>query len=133
MYLANFYKGPYFFDSLVFKDFPLLTFELEKVHRQSDPTFIEILNEIRNGLISEPLLEKLNQHYQFEPTLQTVADHVTLTTHNPLVKKINDERLHQLEGETHSFLAKITDDFSKRSLPYRRETVTEGWRYGDVH
>src|SRR3569833_1973213 len=47
--LRNFYEGPYFFNSQVFKRFPLLTFELTKVYRQSDPVFIEILNSIRDG------------------------------------------------------------------------------------
>ena len=55
--LGKCYRGPYFFDSLIFTTGPLLTFELTTVHRQSDPIFIEILNEIRNGTISEALLE----------------------------------------------------------------------------
>jgi hypothetical protein len=121
--LGKFYKGPYFFDSLVFKDFPLLTFELEKVHRQNDPTFIRILNEIRNGAISEALLKKLNEHYQAEPTNNAIADHVTLTTHNPLVKKINDERLNNLAGETHRFIAKVTGDFPKEAYPTEEELL----------
>jgi hypothetical protein len=115
--LSKFYKGPYFFDSLIFREFPLLTFELTKVHRQNDPVFIEILNEIRNGAISETLLEKLNAHHQQNPSTEQLANHVTLTTHNPLVKKINEERLAQLAGETHTFKATITGDFQKEAFP----------------
>lgn len=118
--LGKFYKGPYFFNSLIFREYLLLTFELEKVHRQSDPTFIEILNEIRNGSISNLLLEKLNQHYQEKPNLE---NHVTLTTHNPLVKKINEERLHQLPGESYRFMAKVTGDFPKEAYPTEEELV----------
>ena len=121
--LGKFYKGPYFFDSLIFREFPLLTFELSKVHRQSDPTFIEILNEIRNGSISEALLQKLNEHYQEQPAGKDLADHVTLTTHNPLVKKLNEERLAALAGETHKFKAKITGDFPKEAFPTEEELV----------
>jgi hypothetical protein len=121
--LGKFYKGPYFFDSLIFKDFPLLTFELEKVHRQNDPTFIQILNEIRNGAISENLLQKLNEQHQAAPTSFAITDHVTLTTHNPLVKKINDERLANLKGETHRFLAKVTGDFPKEAYPTEEELL----------
>lgn len=121
--LGKYYKGPYFFDSLIFKECPLLTFELSKVHRQNDPTFIEILNEIRNGSISTHLLEKLNEHYQIHPDNETLSDHVTLTTHNPLVKKINEERLEQLPGETHRFLAKVTGEFPKEAYPTEEQLV----------
>ncbi|MEJ5995661.1 HRDC domain-containing protein [Pedobacter sp. Du54] len=118
--LAKFYKGPYFFDSLIFREYPLLTFELTTVHRQSDPIFIELLNEIRNGAISEPLLSKLNEQYK---NAQDLADYVTLTTHNPLVKKINEERLAQLGGESHTFKAKVTDDFPKEAYPTDEELI----------
>jgi hypothetical protein len=121
--LGKFYKGPYFFDSLIFKEFPLLTFELTKVHRQSDPIFIEILNEIRNGAIREDLLQKLNEHYNKNPANQDLADHVTLTTHNPLVKQLNEQRLAELTGETHVFKAKITGDFPKEAYPTEEELV----------
>lgn len=121
--LSRFYKGPYFFDSLVFRESPLLTFELTKVHRQSDNTFIEILNEIRNGSISDPLLQKLNEHYKSSPENNELIDHVTLTTHNPLVKKINEERLEQLEGYSHIFKAKVTGDFPKEAYPTEEELI----------
>ncbi|RYE55519.1 MAG: hypothetical protein EOP48_10045, partial [Sphingobacteriales bacterium] len=119
--LGKFYKGPYFFDSLIFKEYPLLTFELTTVHRQNDPIFIEILNEIRDGAISAPLLNKLNEQYK-EDELD-LSDHVTLTTHNPLVKKINEERLAQLEGESHIFKAKVTGDFPKEAFPTDEELI----------
>lgn len=121
--LGKFYTGPYFFDSLIFKKHPLLTFELEKVHRQSDPTFIEILNEIRNGSINESLLKKLNENINDNAGVENLADHVTLTTHNPLVKKINEERLQELPGEMHRFLAKVDGDFPKEAYPTEEELV----------
>ncbi len=121
--LGKYYKGPYFFESLIFKEFPLFTFELTTVHRQSDPLFIEILNEIRNGSISNALLEKLNSHYKEEPDHQELSNHVTLTTHNPLVKKINEERLEQIQGEPFRFMAKVTDDFPKEAYPTEEELV----------
>jgi hypothetical protein len=121
--LGKYYKGPYFFHSLVFGQFPLLTFELTKVHRQSDPTFIEILNEIRNGSISDALLENLNQHYKEDIKPEELADHVTLTTHNPLVKQLNEQRLEQLPATAHKFVAKITGDFPKEAYPTEEELV----------
>jgi len=121
--LSRYYKGPYFFDSLVFKEHPLLTFELSKVHRQSDPTFIEILNEIRSGNISENLLDLLNQRYDATANPNALANAVTLTTHNPLVKQINEARLQELAGETHVFKARINGDFPKEAYPTEEDLV----------
>jgi hypothetical protein len=121
--LGKYYKGPYFFESLIFREFPLLTFELTKVHRQSDPIFIEILNGIRSGTVSESLLAKLNEHYQAEPNSEEIDGHVTLTTHNPLVKTINEERLKQLPGETHTFKATVSGEFPKEAFPTDEELV----------
>ena len=118
--LGKFYKGPYFFDSLVFRENSLFIFELTTIHRQSDPSFIEILNEIRNGSISAALLEKLNEKYAEN---SDIANHVALTTHNPLVKKINEERLNQLAGENHRFIAKVTGDFPKEGYPTEEELI----------
>lgn len=121
--LGQFYNGPYFFDSLIFKEYPLLTFELSTVYRQSDPNFIKILNEIRNGSISDELLERLNEHHTKVTSSSDLASHVTLTTHNPLVKKINDERLIQLPGDSHTFKAIVTGDFPKEAYPTEENLV----------
>lgn len=121
--LKKFYNGPYFFDSLAFKKQPILTFELTKVHRQKDPTFIEILNSIRNGSISEMLLDLLNQHYRPIPANKEIAEYVTLTTHNPLVKQINEIRLAELPGKSYHFKAAITGDFSKEAYPTEEELI----------
>ncbi|RZL69416.1 MAG: helicase, partial [Pedobacter sp.] len=53
--LKAYYNSPYFFDSLVIRSNPLTTFQLDKVYRQSDPTFLEILNGIRENNLSEEL------------------------------------------------------------------------------
>lgn len=119
--LARFYKGPYFFDSQIFQKEQLLTFELTKVHRQSDPIFIEILNQVRNGAISRPQLNELNKHHLGENSHKDLSDYVTLTTHNPLVKEINEHRLNELPGIAHSFKATITGDFPSEGHPTEDE------------
>jgi len=121
--LKKFYNGPYFFDSLAFKKQPMLTFELTKVHRQKDPIFIEILNCVRNGSISEQLLNQLNQHYKPLPKNDEIADYVTLTTHNPLVKQINEDRLSELSGKAYHFKAEIIGDFAKEAYPTEEELL----------
>ncbi|MCX2574940.1 AAA family ATPase [Pedobacter sandarakinus] len=115
--LRNYYLSPYFFDSLVFKQISLVTFELQKVYRQSDPLFLEILNRIRENNLSQPQLDQLNEHY--DPTLAESwkDDYITLTTHNNLVGQINSDCLDKLSGSLSTFQAKITGDFPKDAYP----------------
>ena len=121
--LKKYYAGPYFFNSLAFNQQPILTFELTKVHRQKDPGFIELLNDIRSGSISEPQLEKLNEHYKSIPESDQLSEYVTLTTHNPLVKQINEVRLHELSGTAHHFKAVVTGDFPADAFPTEEELI----------
>jgi ATP-dependent DNA helicase PIF1 len=50
---SNYYESPYFFDAKCFKRFNINTIELSKVYRQKEESFVKILNEIRNGEISD--------------------------------------------------------------------------------
>jgi hypothetical protein len=121
--LKNFYTGPYFFDSLAFKKFPVLTFELTQVYRQKDPVFVEILNHIRNGYANNELLTGLNARFDANLSANWLKDYVTLSTHNKLVNEINQQRLGELDGEAFSFKAVITGDFPKEGYPAEEELV----------
>ncbi|WP_413666626.1 AAA family ATPase [Mucilaginibacter sp. Mucisp86] len=121
--LRNFYKGPYFFDSLAFQKFPVLTFELTQVYRQKDPAFVEILNSIRNGYANGEMLDKLNAHYNPNLNANWLKDYVTLSTHNQLVNEINQQRLTELDGEAQTFKATVTGDFPKEAYPAEEELV----------
>lgn len=121
--LRNFYTGPYFFDSIAFKKFPVLTFELTQVYRQKDPLFVEILNHIRNGYADNNMLQKLNEHYNPSLNANWLKDYVTLSTHNQLVNEINQLRLKELEGDPYTFKAVITGDFPKEGYPAEEELV----------
>ena len=52
-YLNPHYQSMFFFDSLALKQSPPVYIELEKIYRQSDQLFIDILNRLRNGELSE--------------------------------------------------------------------------------
>jgi len=115
--LKAYYNSPYFFDSLVIRSNPLTTFQLDKVYRQSDPTFLEILNGIRENNLPNDLLLELNKRNDINLEEVQKEEYITLTTHNNLVTQINQEYLEKLEGEIHHFSAKITGDFPKDAYP----------------
>nr|WP_199158592.1 HRDC domain-containing protein [Pedobacter sp. ASV2] len=115
--LRAYYSSPYFFDSLVLRSIQLTTFQLDKVYRQSDPVFLDILNGIRENTLSLDLLNELNKRY--DPSLDQVwkDEYVTLTTHNHLVTQINQECLEKLEGEIYLHQAVVSGDFPKDAYP----------------
>ena len=119
--LKAFYTSPYFFNGLIFKTFPVLSFELTEVFRQSDPIFVRILNSIRNADIDDSLLSILNKQYKPDLAPDALSDYITLSTHNSLVSKINESRLENLKGELLIYKATITGDFSKEAYPAEPE------------
>lgn len=111
------YQSLYFFDARVMADFEYSLIELNKIYRQSDPEFIEILNAVRNKSINEGLLAKLNSRHQedYEPEAETLE--VYLTTTNAKAQSINEARLSLIKGESYFFSAKIEGEFEKKSFP----------------
>jgi hypothetical protein len=115
--LSQYYSSPYFFDSMVMKETEPAYIELEKIYRQDDETFINLLNKIRNNLLDEDAFETLQQHYNpdFDPTKQD--GFITLTTHNKRADTINAEALENLTTSSYFFKAIIEDDFSEKIYP----------------
>ena len=111
--LSAFYKSPFFFDSQAWQSSSATVIELTKVYRQQDEHFISILNEARNGDISDKHLETLNGRLSPERE----DDIIELTTHNQKADRINLNKLHELKTPSVSLNAKITGDFSERIYP----------------
>lgn len=115
--LRNHFDTIYFFSSKVFQQANVLGIELKHIYRQQDNNFITILNEIRDNRLSENSLTKLNARYQenFRPGLD--EGYITLTTHNAIANRINDEKLESVKAKVHSFKAEIKDNFPEYSYP----------------
>ena len=65
--LQPFYPSPYFFNAKVWQQMPVVSIELRKVYRQSDPTFVAILDRIRNNTATTADLQALNSRVIFSP------------------------------------------------------------------
>ncbi|HWV28556.1 MAG TPA: HRDC domain-containing protein [Dyadobacter sp.] len=126
--LSPFYRSPYFFDSLVWSASGFLTFELSRVYRQSDPVFIDILNSVRDGKVTENTLSALNERYIPQSDFD-LSDYVTLSTHNNKVKEINQQRLDALQTPEHVFSATISADFPSEAYPAEKELVLKEGAY----
>jgi ATP-dependent exoDNAse (exonuclease V) alpha subunit len=115
------YETPYFYSARSFAPLNMEFIELEKVYRQHDQTFIDLLNAIRNNSITEDGLRSLNQRYlpDFEPPQGQM--YIYLTTTNDMAGQINEAELSRLKTRAHTFSASIEGDFSSEYLPTKTE------------
>ena len=60
-YLKQFYSSIFFFEALVLKEDKPLFLELDKIYRQDDINFINLLNNLRNSTVSNSDIETLNK------------------------------------------------------------------------
>lgn len=112
-----YYKSPYFFDSMVVKDIDMEFIELEKIYRQKDENFIDILNAIRNNSITEKELNILNQRYNPEFIPDTKDFYIWLTSLNNTAEKINREHLSRISSPLITYYGTLSGDFNEDSLP----------------
>lgn len=110
------YGGPYFFQSAAFASIMPHIVELEKVYRQHDAVFIELLNRIRNNTVTDADLKVLNQRVDihFAPK---EGLYVHLTPFNATADAINTRYLSQLKNGTTTYMAVSKGDFGKEAYP----------------
>jgi len=115
--INRFYPTPYFFSARVFNEMELVSIELQKVYRQSDQVFVNLLDHIRNNTIGNNDLQLLNSRYD-APVQSAEQDmYVTLASRKDTVDAINEEKLKQLDGELMTFNGVINGEFPESSLP----------------
>ncbi len=122
-YLKQFYTGIYFFNALCLQQQPPLMIELDKVYRQEDERFIELLNHIRNHTLTFDDLALLNQHVQSDFDIQKTSSTIVLTTHNHKADRINQEAVAALKTPEYIFEAEIVGDFPERMFPMEQSLV----------
>ena len=115
--LNRFYPFPYFFSARVFTQIELVSIELQKVYRQTDPGFISVLDHIRNNTIEAADLQQLNTRYNVPDSPDDKDLYITLATRRDNVDYINSHKLAELPGEAVTFRGKVTGEFPDSSLP----------------
>lgn len=116
-YMEQVYSSPFFFNSKVLQRLPYVTIQLEKVHRQSDRIFLDILNEVRSGRPSEWALSDLNK--RLDPGFVPPENErwIRLTTHNAQADSVNEAKMNALETEEATFEAQIEGIFPENAYP----------------
>ena len=117
-YMSQVYPSPYFFHSKALSRLPYITIELQKVYRQKDAEFLEILNAVREDRMTAPLLQKINRRVGIAPAVsEDGTEPIRLTTHNARAEEVNRRKLRDLPGDPSSFIAQIDGDFPENSYP----------------
>ena len=124
-FLEKVYPSPYFFSSKALQRLPYLTIELQTIHRQADAAFIEILNAVRDALVTPWQLKCLNSRVG----APAGDDWIRLTTHNAQADGINARRMDALSGEMQVYPADIEGEYPESLYPAAVElSLKEGAR-----
>ncbi|HMK17325.1 MAG TPA: helix-turn-helix domain-containing protein [Chitinophagaceae bacterium] len=121
--LKDFYSSPYFFDSLVIKEEQPVYIEFDKIYRQSEEKFINVLNQVRNNQLDDDgrnLLEK-----RFAPDFRRTKNdgYIILTTHNERARNKNETELNSLANKSFSYRADIEGDFPESAYPVEEQLL----------
>ncbi|MCK5288307.1 MAG: AAA family ATPase, partial [Candidatus Omnitrophica bacterium] len=121
------YKSPFFFDAKVFESFDMDLVELEKVYRQKDAEYLDILNSIRNKTITSGNLEILNKRFFMNVNMDNTDFYIYLTTTNKMADNINQEKLSKLKTKSFNYQGHISGSFELKNLPtYQRLNLKIG-------
>ena len=108
------WESPYFFSAQVYTQLDLEEVNLTQVWRQADLTFIDLLNEVREGSVGEESLEILNQ--LVVPEFDAPDDWVTLTSRKSTVARINRQKLANLPTAKFVSVAEGTGELPANSF-----------------
>ncbi len=119
--LNEIYNSPYFFDSHVIINNPPVYIELDKIYRQSESIFIDLLNKVRNNQLDLDNLTLLNSFYKPIITQNDYQNSITLTTHNSKADEINSKNLNAINEKLYKYKSKVDGIFSDKNFPADRE------------
>ena len=121
--LQPFYPSSFFFDAKVFRLVQPVAIELKTIYRQTDPTFIHLLDNIRTSQVTDTDLKLLNSRVCSEEKTTETNTHlsITLSTRRDTVDYINTRKLNELDGEAEVFKGTVEGEFPESNLPTPKE------------
>lgn len=115
------YKSRYFFDTRGFKD-KFLMVELKECYRQKDQLFMNILDDLKVGKISDLHLNYLNDKcYKSSSLIE--KETLTLTVANDTADSINSKRLNEIKNDVVEYKAIITNAFEFKDYLVKESLV----------
>ena len=115
--LKTYYRTNWFFESKALQQDGFTYIELDKIFRQRDRVFIDLLNNLRHNKPTSEDIQVLNQYYRAPDEILRMREVITLTTHNYKADDMNRRALEALPSSVHYFDAEIEDDFPESMYP----------------
>lgn len=126
--LRPYYDTPYFFGSKALAQTDYVTIQLEQVYRQQDAGFVEILNHVRHGQLTQEDISRLNSRSVLPVMASTHSAHnesapsaIRLTTHNATAERYNETQLAKLKSPAFTYKADVKGVFPEYSYPTAEE------------
>lgn len=126
--LRKFYPSPFFFNANAFAEISVVPIELQKVYRQTDDTFISLLDRVRLGRQTRADVALINSRCVGDSARPDEHDGklvMTLATRREIVDHINESRLAGIRKPEFTFTGVVSGDFPETSLPTPRELVVK--------
>lgn len=117
MFFQTVYNTPHFFSSRVVSHSPLKRIELDKVYRQKDQRFIDVLNRIRNNEVEDDDLTLINRRVMDEYYPEDAELAVILTSTNQKAGEVNLSRLRSSREKSHQYVADVNGDINADAFP----------------
>lgn len=114
--LAEDYESVFFFGSQALQQAEVVTIELKKIYRQSDPQFIGLLNQIRQNQLDGEAMKLLKARLQ-KNSSQSSEEAVILTSHRRTSEDINQSKLAELTTRPKTYTATVEGTFSESAYP----------------
>ncbi len=113
---ARVYGTSFFFGADVFRELverrEITFIELERVFRQADPRFIDVLNAVRNRSVTTEHLQLLQTR-----VAPVYKDAIVLTATNLAADEINQQRLSALKGMSMHYAGYAQGSFGEKDMP----------------
>lgn len=119
-YLDDTFGGIFFFNAPGIRESSLKVCELTHIFRQKDPTFIEVLNQIREGKVTSSALSLLNQRaYVPMPTDDDEEGGIAIVIAptKDAVEKTNEAMLEGIDEPLFTYEAQVEGDFRQSEFP----------------
>lgn len=121
--ISEIYGSAYFYNAKVFQRVNLFTVELQKVYRQTDPTFIALLDKVRVKETLQTDIDKINSRVFSETELKKKEFAITLTTKNDLADRVNSIKLSELKTDPFKYSAEVSGEFEESKYPTEPEMI----------
>ncbi|WP_373397616.1 AAA family ATPase [Algoriphagus halophilus] len=109
--LNRFYNSMHFFEAKALQNSGMVYLELDKIFRQQDDQFINVLNHLRDNQVTHEDIQLLNKHYKTADEIGELEDYITITTHNYKADQINQKEMGNLTGSSSFYEADLEGDF----------------------